>query len=470
MNRARPRRLGRTLAIQHWTVIVLVGLGLALAALAPISASADSLNWRKEKDSVDADITTWSLIRTLEKVAEATGWQIYVEPGTQRRVSTKFKDRPRDRALDFLIPNLGRALLPGTNGGPPRLLVFRNSQRDATRLIRSRDKGPKPIPNELIVTLKPGTNAEDLAKQLGAKIVGKSAGLNSVRLQFANEEATESAREALLNNEAVASVDPNFPITPVPVPENGSGPVLPNLKLAPVTAGQAIVIGLIDTAVQVQPGGADDILLQGVKVQGETSGPPPSDSPTHGTAMKDALRNGIAMSAEGDQGTRVRILPVDVYGNNATTTTYEVAEGVYQAMQKGANIINLSLGGEGDTPYLHDIIRKGAAAGYTFVASAGNEPVASPTFPAAYPEVIAVTAGDAQGRIASYANWGAFVDVMAPGNAYVNFNNQTYRVSGTSPAAAYISGAIAGRSDYSGVSLSQAAAAVIRAMPPPTRR
>jgi hypothetical protein len=432
---------------------------LLLVLFESASPAADSLTWRKEKDSVDANIRSWSLVRTLESIAEMTGWQVYLEPGTQRKVSTTFQNRSKDKALDFLLPNLDRALLPGTNGGPPRLLVFRSTQREATRRIRSRRKG---IPNELIVTMKRGKSVDSLAKELGAKVVAKSEGLHSARLQFASEEAAENAREDLLNNEDVVSVDPNFPISPLPTPEGSGAPALPELKLAPVTPGEALVIGLIDSAVQGPP---DDFVLPGINAPCDSPASP--DFPTHGTAMKDALRSGIAMFSDCSKGTRVRVLPVDVYGCNPTTTTYEVAEGIYQAMQKGANVINLSLGSEGDTPYLHDVIKKGADAGYVFVASAGNTPVTSPTFPAAYDEVIAVTAGDAKGKLAPYANHGDFVDVMAPGNSFVKYNGKTFRVSGTSPAAAYISGAIAGQADCGGLGLRQSASAVLKALPPP---
>jgi hypothetical protein len=81
--------------------------------------------------------------------------------------------------------------------------------------------------------------------------------------------------------------------------------------------------------------------------------------------------------------------------------------------------------------------------------------------------VIAVTAGDAPGRFAPYANRGSFVDVMAPGTSVISYNGQAWRVNGTSPAAAYISGAIAGTADTRGGSLAQAAASVQRSLPPP---
>jgi len=56
---------------------------------------------------------------------------------------------------------------------------------------------------------------------------------------------------------------------------------------------------------------------------------------------------------------------------------------------------------------------------------------------------------------------------MAPGTALVNFNGQAWRFRGLPRRAAYISGAIAGRADCDGVSLSQAASAIQKALPPP---
>src|SRR5256885_1624362 len=132
--------------------------------------------------------------------------------------------------------------------------------------------------------MKSGKNVDELAAKLGAKVVGKSPGLNSARLQFQDEEATQTARESLLTNEDVLSVDPNFPIAPLPTPEGSGAPPLPELKLAPVTPGQGVVIGLIDTAVQNQKDSPDDFLLPGINVPCDSS--PSPDVPTHGTAMK----------------------------------------------------------------------------------------------------------------------------------------------------------------------------------------
>lgn len=440
---------------------------VALCGFLAAAPAAEHLTWRKDKNSVDADISSWNLLRTLEGISEATGWQIYVEPGAKREVSTKFKGRTTDRALDLLLGDMGRALLPGTNGGPPRLLVFRSKEQAATQLVRG-EKKAKPIPDELIVRMKKGKSVDDLAKKLGAKVIGKSDGLNSGRLKFDSEDAANAARDALRDNGDVASTDPNFPVSSVPTPEGTGLAAQPNLKLQPVREGEALIIGLIDTAVQKSGGAYDSFLLPGISVAGASTLSP--DQPSHGTSMFETLLRGISVFDQEGSASRVRVLPVDVYGPNGTTTTYEVAEGIYQAMRNGAQIINLSLGSDGDTPYLYEVIRQGRESGRIFVGSAGNSPVTSPTFPAAYPEVIAVTAGVAPGQLAPYANRGSFVDVMAPGSSVVSFNGQAWRVNGTSPAAAYISGAIAGTADTRGGTLSQAAASVQQSLPPPRQQ
>ena len=77
------------------------------------------------------------------------------------------------------------------------------------------------------------------------------------------------------------------------------------------------------------------------------------------------------------------------------------------------------------------------------VAAAGNEHVTTPTQPAADPNVLAVTSGTKNGSIASYANYGSFVDLIAPGSSVIFYNGQAYLVTGTSAATANASGAAA---------------------------
>jgi hypothetical protein len=87
-------------------------------------------------------------------------------------------------------------------------------------------------------------------------------------------------------------------------------------------------------------------------------------------------------------------------------------------------------------------------------AAAGNEPVTTPYYPAAYPEVKAVTAID-NGQLAPYANRGSFVSLGAPGTSIVPFGSLAFGVQGTSVSSAFTSGLAAGYLETSGGNVSK---------------
>jgi thermitase len=342
--------------------------------------------------------------------------------------------------------------------------VFRTTRDQATQLVRPAERklarpSARPIRNELIVTLKPGASIDALAKRLGAKVVARSDDLNAYRLQFEDAAAARDAQDELSQAGDVDSVDYNFPVTRPQTPEAWSAPA-PPINLVPKAVGDSgrLVVGLIDTAVQKTGGTVDDFLLSPLSVAGETT--TPENTPTHGTSMWETILRGVQMTSGEGNASAVRILPVDVYGENGATTTFEVAKGVYTAINNGAMIVNLSLGSEGDNVLLRRVIQSGHDQGVLFFAAAGNEPVTTPTYPAAYPEVVAVTAQDRTGNVASYANRGDFVDVSAPGSTFVSFKNNTWLVLGTSASTAYASGMAAAMAEKSKKPLSQVEATI----------
>jgi len=405
------------------------------------------LKWDAERNRVDAAIESWTVPQVLRRVAAITGWEVLMEPGVEDKVSAKFKDKTSGEALQRLLGKLNFALSPETNGAS-RLYVFRTSRSDATQklapMIVSGSTNKGRIENELIVTLKPGEKIEDLAKRLGAKVVGKIDGANAYRLRFDDAESAQSASTELKDDPDVASTDPNYAIgTPdIAMPLGGGGSPL-NLTPKAVANGEYVIVGLIDTAVQGKEGGISDFLLPAISVVGDVN--TSSTEMLHGTPMAQSILYSISLSGLGS--TTVRILPVDVYGNNAMTSTFDVANGVYKAVNAGANIINLSLGSDGDSTFLRNTINSAAQQGVQFFAAAGNQPTTAATYPAAYPSVTAVTATDRSGNIASYANRGSFIDVAAPGTAIVNFGGQSYIVTGTSTATAYVSGKAAAQAE-----------------------
>jgi thermitase len=427
--------------------------------------AADSLSWNTNKSRVTADVQNWDLLVLLENIAGATGWEIYVEPKTRHQASVKFKERAPGEALRLLLGNLSYALLPQTNG-PSKLYVFRNTRNDATQLVRARKKSKK-LDKELIVTMKPGANLDTNA--IGAKVTGKIDKLNAYRLEFDSSEAAEAARKKLEQDENVDLVDSNYDVLRPPDSEALSVSAIPglDLKIKPNESGGGPIIGLIDTAVQKQPG-REGFYLPGISVGGEAT--VSGDFPTHGTAMAEAILRGLGMVKDGGDVSGARILPVDIYGDAPSSSTFQLVQGLIQALEQGANPINLSLGSEAGSDLLHRVIAEGSKQGVLFFAAAGNEPTTAPTFPAAYQEVTAVTAVDRSGKIAPYANYGSFVDVGAPGSVIVPFNNQSWVVMGTSPATAWASG-LAGSLLASGVPASSIPGKLqsIMAVPPPPK-
>ena len=126
-----------------------------------------------------------------------------------------------------------------------------------------------------------------------------------------------------------------------------------------------------------------------------------------------------------------------------------------------SRIINMSLGAPvpcSASPSTQAAINDAAAAGVTVVVAAGNDAAdASGSFPASCDNVIAVAAGDARGHLARYSNFGAVVDIMAPGgdvqrdddgdgqpDGILSTVSGGYaRYNGTSMATPHVAGAVA---------------------------
>ncbi len=454
--RASSRRLPR----MGWLMSAFIICCLCILVAVLPAAAADTLAWRDKAGRVDADIQAWDLPTLLQHLSAATGWQILFDPGATLKVSVKFKNLSTGDALRSLLGDLNFAVVPQTNG-PSQLYVFRTSRGQATQIVRAPAKKvdtSKPIPNELVVILKPGSKAsiDELARRFGAKVILRMDAQNAYLLQFDSDAAAQAARAQLADNPDVQAVDSNFPTNPVPTMSMAVNSTAPNLQLQPKppSGGCQLVVGLIDTAVQPLAGNLDTFLQPRLQVAGNYQ--PPADQILHGTAMAETILQ--AVQAKSGGSTSVRIQPVDVYGASETTTTFDVANGIVQAVNNGADVINLSLGSSGDSSFLHGIITQVSQRGIPIYAAAGNQPVTTPTYPAAYPEVVAVTASGANGQIAPYANRGSFVDMIAPGDNVVPFDGQSYLVEGTSTATAIASGLAAGLADQKHACADQAQA------------
>lgn len=184
-----------------------------------------------------------------------------------------------------------------------------------------------------------------------------------------------------------------------------------------------------------------------------------TDSCGHGTQMAGIIGMQAGAGASVGIAYASRIMPVKI-GTDRNFGTDAAVEGIRYAAANGADVINMSFGTYHDSLLLRTAIQD-ASEHCMLVSAAGNESLptengyldgeAGNLYPAAYPEVVGVMAMDMQEEIGSYSNWdadpgeGAEYEMAAPGSAvYSTLPGGKYdTVTGTSPAAAMVSGAMA---------------------------
>jgi hypothetical protein len=457
--------------MRHTKITLLLALMCLAATWLRAAIATNTIAWDAQADQVSADVRGEALWPLLEDIAHQTGWHIFVEPDTARNVDVKFRDLTGGEALHKLLGDLNFAFVPKTNEAS-QLYVFKTSIQNATRRVQGTNAvakaGPqRHVPNELIVRLKPGADIDAIAKSIGAKVTGRNDKLGLYRLQFDSEADMQAALGQLQSNSQVAEVDYNYlydpPMQPQPAPNaTGTQPRLtlddnsnPNDPCHPIVA-------VIDTQVQSLGSQLDQFVMKPVTVADNVV---PATGLTHGTAMVNSVLDAVAQASGGH--TAVKVLPVVVYDSGEQTTTWNVALGVQAAVNNGATVLNMSLGGTADSPVLDDIIQQAQAQGVVIFAAAGNQPVSTPTYPAALPGVNAVTALSAPGQLASYANFGSFVSMALPGANVVQQGGQSWVVQGTSTSTAYASGVAAGTKGINCQSWSQIESAMDQKFPVP---
>jgi type VII secretion-associated serine protease mycosin len=207
--------------------------------------------------------------------------------------------------------------------------------------------------------------------------------------------------------------------------------------------GAPVRVAVVDTGVRATHEDLAGAVLQGVDLVGTGDGR--SDPNGHGTHVAGIIaarannRRGIAGGAP-----RVQVLPVRVLDANGGGSSSTVAEGIIWAADHGARVINVSLGGSTASQGTRTAIQYALSKGALVLAAAGNNAQVgnAPSYPAAFPEAVAVGAIQQDQQRAPYSNHAPYVDVVAPGTNILSTwheNNSSYvYASGTSMATPYV--------------------------------
>jgi subtilisin family serine protease len=387
------------------------------------------------------------------KAAKASAGRADRDPGTAARPGREGRDRPGRRVgRPHRPPLLTIPIPPSGSEGDPGTLSHRVERPSASPLAQSQS-----VPRELVIVVDQ-EQSNDLANELARR-----HGLErkqSQRMQLLNgrcelyelrgHRSLTQVMAALRSDPRVRLVQANFRYRAQAATDTPQA-VLPQYALEKMALPQAhelargrdVVVAVIDSAIdQTHPD------LAGAVAQSfDAVGTPDRGVGFHGTAVAGIIRAQGVMAGAAPQASilAVRAFRVRNAGEAAETTSWTLLRALEWAVENKANVLNLSFVGPKEDA-LHIALKSAAARGVVAVAAAGNNgPKAAPAYPAAYPEVIAVTAIDAKDQRYAEANRGSYIAFAAPGVdilAPVEKGKHSY-LSGTSFATAYVSGIVA---------------------------
>ncbi|MEM1306221.1 MAG: S8 family serine peptidase, partial [Pseudomonadota bacterium] len=217
-----------------------------------------------------------------------------------------------------------------------------------------------------------------------------------------------------------------------------------------IARGRGTLVAVIDSGIDIDHGDLQGTVADGFDAVAEDprfGAAETSLKDSHGTAIAGiisarGLTNGIAPGA---RLLNARAFSPGLAGDTAGATTMRIMRSLDWSIKRGARIVNMSFVGPRDG-YVQRAIAMAMTRGAIVVAAAGNNGAnARAAYPAAYKGVLAVTATDAKDALYEKANRGAYVAIAAPGvEVFVPALGDTHQIqSGTSFAAAYVSGTIA---------------------------
>ncbi|MGF1491671.1 MAG: S8 family peptidase [Microcoleaceae cyanobacterium] len=180
------------------------------------------------------------------------------------------------------------------------------------------------------------------------------------------------------------------------------------------THGEGITVAVIDTGVSLVPDLQETEFVEGYDfVNNRTE---VTDDNGHGTHVAGT----VAQSTDNGYGVAgiaydAKIMPLKVLSAEGGGTISDIAEAIRFAADNGADVINMSLGGSGESHLMQEALDYAYSKDVVVVAAAGNSGQNSAGYPARYPHVIGVSALDSVGNKTPYSNFGAGVDIAAPG-------------------------------------------------------
>ncbi|MFL5349866.1 MAG: S8 family peptidase [Hyalangium sp.] len=288
------------------------------------------------------------------------------------------------------------------------------------------------VPGTIVVDFKDGTTKEQFdawEKEWGVDLEFNSVEGQDDGLTVAvGVDDVESALERIRQNPAVESAEPMLEFHASFTPNDPDYGKQWNLQMIDMpkawdtSRGKGVVVAVLDTGIAYED--YDDFKqvpdLKGVKfVEGYdfvNKDKHANDDHGHGThvagTIAQATNNGEGVAGVAFEAT---LMPVKVLNHFGSGTSADIVDAIRFAADKGAKVINMSLGGGGYSKAMADAVEYARKKGVTVVAAAGNAARGKVEYPAAYPGSVAVAAVGPDGTRAPYSSYGKDLDIAAPG-------------------------------------------------------
>jgi hypothetical protein len=339
----------------------------------------------------------------------------------------------------------------GGGGGPAR-----GSKNGAPRanVVQTR-LNSRTIAGEIVAEIDGALSdaqADELARRHGLTRIGSQnfplIGATIGLFRIADRRSVETVSLEFSTEASVRSVQPNFryllqEAKTVPSQGDPAQYALPKLRLPEahvLSRGANVRVAVIDSGIDARHPELAGSIAETFDALASREG-----AHVHGTGIAGAL---VAHAQLMGAAPAAKLLAIRAFGqspNGAESNSFVILKALDYAATHGAQIVNMSFAGPKDA-----LIERGIAAtatrGIVMIAAAGNAGAKSPPlFPAANPNVIAVSATDAEDRLFAASNRGSYIALAAPGvDIFLPAPDDKYQMtSGTSFSAAFVSGVAA---------------------------